>query len=177
MLDTIGHMNADNTPPHFEWYVICRLFQFYRDVASTIYPVVPDIGHFESKLECLLQNRESSGIIGNDTNEDLEMPYGMSVAFIGLLFAILAAGCQSSDLPGQNRQLASQVYGSSSFIFVPMISASNTTPVCCSYQCLRSTNFMSRPSIEAIQTLLIIGNVLSYNMNPGVSYILLGQSS
>ena len=33
---------------------------------------------------------------------------------------------------------------------------------------------MSRPSVEAIQTLLIIGNVLSYNMNPGVSYILLG---
>jgi hypothetical protein len=33
---------------------------------------------------------------------------------------------------------------------------------------------MSRPNLEAIQTLLIIGNVLSYNMNPGVSYILLG---
>lgn len=36
---------------------------------------------------------------------------------------------------------------------------------------------MSRPTLEAIQTLLIIGNVLSYNMNPGVSYILLGAST
>lgn len=37
------------------------------------------------------------------------------------------------------------------------------------------TNFLSQPSIEAIQTLLVIGNVLSYNMNPGVSYVLLGM--
>ena len=37
------------------------------------------------------------------------------------------------------------------------------------------TNFLSQPSIEAIQTLLVIGNVLSYNMNPGVSYVLLGE--
>lgn len=48
--------------------------------------------------------------------------------------------------------------------------------VCCAYQALRMTNFMSQPSLEAIQTLLIIGNVLSYNMNPGCSYILSGTS-
>lgn len=48
--------------------------------------------------------------------------------------------------------------------------------VCCSYQCLRMTNFLSHPTIEAIQTLLVIGNVLSYNMNPGISYVLLGRS-
>jgi hypothetical protein len=47
--------------------------------------------------------------------------------------------------------------------------------VCCSYQCLRMTNFLSQPTIEAIQTLLVIGNVLSYNMNPGISYVLLGM--
>lgn len=49
-------------------------------------------------------------------------------------------------------------------------------PVCCSYQCLRMTNFLSQPTIEAIQTLLVIGNVLSYNMNPGISYVLLGMT-
>jgi hypothetical protein len=38
------------------------------------------------------------------------------------------------------------------------------------------TNFLSQPTIEAIQTLLIIGNVLAYNMNPGVSYVLLGKN-
>ncbi|KAL1959395.1 hypothetical protein VTO42DRAFT_2198 [Malbranchea cinnamomea] len=134
-----------------------KLFRFYRDIAATIYPVLPDIETFERKLEQFLRNRSlSNGNVNN--SEQLECPYGMSVAFLGLLFAILAAGCQSSDLPGKNRELTSQVY------------------VCCSYQCLRVTNFMSRPTIEAIQTLLIIGNVLSYNMNPGVSYILLGMT-
>jgi hypothetical protein len=38
-------------------------------------------------------------------------------------------------------------------------------------------NFVSQPTLEAMKTLLIIGNVLSYNMNPGVSYVLLGTSS
>lgn len=47
--------------------------------------------------------------------------------------------------------------------------------VCCSYQCLRMCNFVSQPTLEAMKTLLIIGNVLSYNMNPGVSYVLLGM--
>ena len=51
------------------------------------------------------------------------------------------------------------------------------TKVCCAYQALRMTNFMAHPSLEAIQTLLIIGNVLSYNMNPGCSYILLGMDN
>lgn len=35
-------------------------------------------------------------------------------------------------------------------------------------------NFLTHPSLEAIQAFLIIGNVLSYNMNPGVAYIFLG---
>jgi hypothetical protein len=48
--------------------------------------------------------------------------------------------------------------------------------VCCSYQALRMTNFMSQPSLETVQCFLIIGNVLSYNMNPGVAYILLGMA-
>ena len=38
------------------------------------------------------------------------------------------------------------------------------------------TNFVSQPTIEAIETLLIIENVLSYNMNPGVAYVLLGEN-
>ena len=38
------------------------------------------------------------------------------------------------------------------------------------------TNFMSQPSLETIQCFLIISNVLSYNMNPGVAYILLGMA-
>ncbi|PGH01093.1 hypothetical protein GX51_05408 [Blastomyces parvus] len=137
----------------------CRMFiRSYRDISTTIYPVIPDIDQFEANLTTLLQNRMLWGGLQQESSEDTDRPYGMSLAFVGLLFAALAAGCQSSDLPSKERELTSQVY------------------VCCSYQFLRMTNFLSQPTLEAIQTLLIIGNVLSYNMNPGVSYVLLGMT-
>ena len=37
------------------------------------------------------------------------------------------------------------------------------------------SNFMTHPTLETIEASLIIGNVLSYNMNPGVAYIFLGM--
>ena len=36
-------------------------------------------------------------------------------------------------------------------------------------------NYVSQPTVEVIQVLLIISNVLSYNMNAGASYTLLGR--
>ena len=36
-------------------------------------------------------------------------------------------------------------------------------------------NYVSNPTVEVIQVLLIISNVLSYNMNAGASYTLLGK--
>lgn len=47
--------------------------------------------------------------------------------------------------------------------------------VSCAYQCLRMLNYVSQPTVEVIQILLIISNVLSYNMNAGASYTLLGM--
>lgn len=49
--------------------------------------------------------------------------------------------------------------------------------VSCSYQCLRMMNYVAQPTVEVIQILLIISNVLSYNMNAGASYTLLGEFS
>ncbi|KAJ5979396.1 hypothetical protein N7501_002738 [Penicillium viridicatum] len=137
----------------------CReLFYYYKDISGAIYPVLEDIYEFENTLELLLGTRAS---IGGEYLADVDQaqkPFGVSIAYLGLLFAILASGCQSSDYGSKERELTSQVY------------------VCCSYQCLRLTNFLSQPTIEAIQTLLVIGNVLSYNMNPGISYVLLGMT-
>lgn len=53
----------------------------------------------------------------------------------------------------------------------------NASAVSCSYQCLRNANFLSRPTVEAIQTLLILGDALSYNMNPGVAYVTFGRAA
>ncbi|EAW14835.1 putative C6 transcription factor [Aspergillus clavatus NRRL 1] len=135
-----------------------EFFFYYRDVAGTIYPVIEDIQQFEMNLDLLLRSRAAMGGVYRTDTDEAQRPFGVSIAYLGLLFAVLASGCQSSDLPGKERELTSQVY------------------VCCSYQCLRMTNFLSQPTIEAIQTLLVIGNVLSYNMNPGISYVLLGMT-
>ncbi|KAK2745983.1 hypothetical protein FQN55_005805 [Onygenales sp. PD_40] len=150
----------------------CRMFiKCYRDIGATIYPVIPDLDQLEANVDLFLRNRAILGGLPGDSSDAGHRPYGMDLAFIGLLFAVLAAGCQSSDLPSKERELTSQVYDLS-FQAV----ASDSYAVCCSYQFLRTTNFLSQPTITAVQTLLIIGNVLSYNMNPGVSYVLLGMT-
>ncbi|EER41066.1 fungal specific transcription factor [Histoplasma capsulatum H143] len=78
---------------------------------ATIYPVIPDIEEFQKNFSTLLQNRALWGGLQPESSEVTDRPYGMSLAFVGLLFAALAAGCQSSDLPSKERELTSQVYG------------------------------------------------------------------
>ncbi|OOG00042.1 hypothetical protein ASPCADRAFT_203929 [Aspergillus carbonarius ITEM 5010] len=135
-----------------------EFFYYYRDIAGAIYPVLEDVPQFEANLNLMLRNRTSMGGTYRADADQAQKPFGVTIAYMGLLFAVLASGCQSSDLPGKERELTSQVY------------------VCCSYQCLRMTNFLSQPTVDAMQTLLVIGNVLSYNMNPGISYVLLGMT-
>jgi hypothetical protein len=43
----------------------------------------------------------------------LVKPFGMDLAFLSLLFAVLASGCQLSDFPESDRELTSWVYGKS----------------------------------------------------------------
>lgn len=72
--------------------------------------MLPDINDFENKLEQLLRNRSVFGGANFRDIDGMDQPYGMSIAYVGLLFAILASGCQSSDMPGKERELTSQVY-------------------------------------------------------------------
>ncbi|KAF2012192.1 hypothetical protein BU24DRAFT_435594 [Aaosphaeria arxii CBS 175.79] len=128
-------------------------FRCYRETAHVVYPAVADVESIESDLLLLLINRASS-TAGPGVSE--EAIYGKDFQWIGLLFAILAAGCQCSTLPRKERELTSQVY------------------ICCSFECLRFTNFLSHATLENIQTLLILGNVISNNMNAGVAWSLMG---
>ncbi|KAF7587159.1 hypothetical protein BBP40_007667 [Aspergillus hancockii] len=135
-----------------------RLLGFYKDIGAVLYPVLPDVTKFERDTNQMLQNRlRAQGVYRPDVN-GLVKPFGMNLPFVSLLFAVLASGCQLSDLPLKERELTSWVY------------------VSCSYQCLRMINYVSQPTVEVIQILLIISNVLSYNMNAGASYTLLGMT-
>ncbi|PWY68662.1 cellobiose response regulator [Aspergillus heteromorphus CBS 117.55] len=137
----------------------CRkLLKFYRDTGAVLYPVLPDLARLEDSMNRLLQGREAAGGVYRPDANGMVKPFGMSVSFLSLLFAVLASGSQLSDMPGKERELTSWVY------------------VSCSYHCLRMLNYVSQPSVEVIQTLLVIGSVLSYNMNAGASYTLLGMT-
>ncbi|KAL4896887.1 cellobiose response regulator [Aspergillus ambiguus] len=137
----------------------CRKFLgCYKNIGAVLYPVLPDLAKLEQDMNRLLQGRlAADGVYRPDAN-GLMKPFGMSIPFLSLLFAVLASGCQLSDLPESERELTSWVY------------------VSCAYQCLRMLNYVSQPTTEIIQILLIISNVLSYNMNAGASYTLLGMT-
>ncbi|KAL1609448.1 hypothetical protein SLS59_000953 [Nothophoma quercina] len=128
-------------------------FRSYRETAHAVYPAVADIEGVESDLLLFLINRASSQGANGVTDQQI---YGKDFHWIGLVFAILASGCQCSSLSRRERELTSQVY------------------ICCSFECLRFTNFLSHANIENIQTLLILGNVISNNMNAGVAWSLMG---
>jgi hypothetical protein len=117
--------------------------------------VVPRSDVFERQLDFMLRNRAE--LEANNIQPDQTMPMGVSLSYLALVFAVLASGAQCTDLPAKERELTSQVY------------------TCCSYQALRMANFMTHPNLDTIEASLIIGNVLSYNMNPGVAYIFTGM--
>ncbi|KAJ5788743.1 hypothetical protein N7457_003733 [Penicillium paradoxum] len=120
--------------------------------------LLSDISQLERQTKRLLDNRRRAGGAYKADANGLVKPFGMDLAFLSLLFAVLASGCQLSDIPESDRELTSWVY------------------VSCAYQCLRMLNYVAQPTIEVIQILLIISNVLSYNMNAGASYTLLGMT-
>ena len=88
-----------------------QYFQRYRDSAHVLYPGVVDIRQFESDLTRFLINRarRAANMHGEAVTE--QTIYGMSLHWLGLLFAVLASGCQCSGIPRKERQLTSQVYG------------------------------------------------------------------
>ena len=94
----------------------------YRELGHVIYPGLADIAGFEIELNSFLANRQRYMVPGPDQGEDGMSPgvteqslYERDFNWIGLLFAVLSSGCQSSSLPRKERELTSQVYGSYTF--------------------------------------------------------------
>ncbi|KAH8819111.1 fungal-specific transcription factor domain-containing protein [Xylogone sp. PMI_703] len=129
-------------------------YRSYRDHIFPFYPSLIDVDEFESTLCDFLIARESQ--LGNPPRSPEETVHGRSWTWIGLLFAVLSCGCQFSDLPSKDRELTSKVL------------------TCCSFECLRMENLFLRPTLETIQTLLMLGSSTKNNKNPGISWSLLG---
>lgn len=97
------------------YYLLCQLitnrtFRQYKEGVHVLYPAICDVETFESDLLAFLANRRT-----NDTAMQMEISNdsmdGMSIRWIGLLFAVFASGTQFSSMPKRERELPSQVYG------------------------------------------------------------------
>ena len=86
----------------------CSFYYSYRDVACTIYPVVPEPDRFEETLDYMLANRAK--VQRENLKLDQTKPLGISLPFLSLVFAVLASGAQCSGIRAKERELTSQVY-------------------------------------------------------------------
>lgn len=88
--------------------IITRFWESYRDVACTIYPVIPEKEVFQKQLQNMLDQRAFANETGIPIDPD--RPYGVSMSWLALAFAMLASGAQCGTLPAKERELTSQVY-------------------------------------------------------------------
>ncbi|CAO3690948.1 unnamed protein product [Umbelopsis ramanniana] len=130
---------------------IMSYFNTYRLNGYSIFPILTDIGDFESQLYDFQDRR-------TDYADFLTKATTSQMAWIGLLFAVLGSGVQLSDLPFAERVSRKKAY------------------VQCAFHVLRMVNFLRRPSLEAVQILLFLGNILQNDMNPMVSWTLSGAT-
>lgn len=131
-------------------------FKAYKDTAHALFPVVEDAEALEDELLQFLFTRRAAHSSDDKTHTTEDSIFGKDLGWVGLMFAVLASGSQCSSLECSQRELTSKVY------------------ICCSFECLRMTNFLAGPDTRTIQTLLILGNVLCNNVNVGVAWSLLG---
>lgn len=79
-----------------------------------MYPVLLDLDQLERKANRLLEGRRRAGGVYKPDANGLVKPFGIDLPFFSLYFAVLASGCQLSDIPEKDRELTSWIYGMSS---------------------------------------------------------------
>lgn len=139
-----------------------RYYRSYQQICHPFFPVIHDMGAFERNL-CVVLERlvaEADESSSSPTQLAAHLPRAELVGY-ALLFAVLASGCQSCLVAGDDHQLAL-----SSRVFVA-----------CSFECLNLANLYVSPSPETIQAILILASVNCNDGNPGVTMSLLGMAA
>ncbi|KAL3421941.1 fungal specific transcription factor domain-containing protein [Phlyctema vagabunda] len=132
---------------------LIRCFECYRTHVHLYTPLLCDVIEFEQDLCRYIAGRSDSATSSEQPRS------GNAIAWLGLLFAVVASGTQFSDADVSTR-------GPKSRTFVRI-----------AFHCLRLANFLTRPSITCLQALLIIGNVLQNNSEPEGAWMLLGTTA
>lgn len=144
---------------------MCRTFQIYKQIVQPFWGLLVDIEDFESKLCVYLEDRSAS------SKHPANGGKGVSSAWLGMLFAVLAVATNYSEHSYHKRVAISQNFGT--FNEDPRSSSTNLL-VHCSFHCLRLSNYLIRPSLESLQALIILGFVLSNDMKAEASWALMG---
>jgi hypothetical protein len=126
-----------------------------------------DIEEFESKLCPYLEDRAS-------TAKQSARGKGVSLAWIGILFAVLAVSTNYCELSYHKRVKTSQTFGEHDHELGCRHLILTAYIVQISFHCLRLSNFFLRPSLDSLQALLILGLVLTNDMKAEASWACLG---
>ncbi|RAQ75233.1 hypothetical protein COH21_002255 [Aspergillus flavus] len=133
-----------------------KFFQFYRQWVYPFNPILVDMGRFELDLFTYLN--AYAAVVFESHSKSEKWTIDRSIAHISLLLATLSAGAYYSDL-----DLPQQ-----SYICHDLARRS--------FQALRLANFLFRPSLDAVQALLVLGNMFQNNGQSDVAWALLGTT-
>ncbi|KAL3431657.1 fungal-specific transcription factor domain-containing protein [Aspergillus tetrazonus] len=136
---------------------VLKFFHFYRICAYPFNPILVDVDKFESDI-CIYLGAYASGDLSDRNKISEQWSSGKAVGHISLLLATLAAGAHFSDLENPQRSELCQDFARRSF------------------QALRLANFLFRPSLDIVQSLLILGNTLQNNGQSDAAWALLGTT-
>lgn len=131
---------------------IVRLFEHFRRRVHPFHVILYNIDDIEGKI-CQLINTTTNREESRSRTGSLEDSHWLS-----LLHAILAAGAQFSDMDLQQRSIVVQRHTKQAF------------------DLLRSVDYVCQPSKEAVQALLLLGNVLQNDMKPQAAWVLGGTT-
>ncbi|KAL2849874.1 hypothetical protein BJY01DRAFT_210432 [Aspergillus pseudoustus] len=136
---------------------VLKFFHFYRICAYPFNPILIDIDKFESDI-CLYLSAYASGELRERDKISDSWSSTKSVGHVSLLLATLGAGAHFSDLENPQRAELCQDFARRSF------------------HALRLANFLFRPSMDAVQALLVLGNTLQNNGQSDAAWALLGTT-
>jgi hypothetical protein len=139
-----------------------KYYRSYQQICHPFFPVVVDMEAFERSFCAVLGRLVTGTDRSPPTPTQQEMAADLprtELSGYALLFAVLAAGCQSCLCAEDDHQLA----------------LATRVFVACSFECLGLANLYVNPSAETIQALLILASVNCNDGNPGVTMSILGM--
>ncbi|KAL7919990.1 fungal-specific transcription factor domain-containing protein [Trichoderma austrokoningii] len=132
-------------------------FPSYRHTAYPFMPFLIDIDHFEIRV-CKYLESCAAGQLQDKLRPSDPWATDEGVTFVALILAVLSCGSHFSMLPVTQRSEASRDFVRRGF------------------QVLQLANYMLRPSLDAVQTLLILGNTLQNIGQSDGAWVLLGTT-